>query len=238
DPVGAAEVVAAHRDRPDSALVGIKVRVGRLASGDHGIVPLEIALEAAEATGLPLMVHIDAPPPPYEAVLERLRPGDALTHAFRPFPNTPIQGGRVKAAVRAARERGILFDIGHGMGSFSFDVARAALADGFAPDVISSDVHALSAPGPAVDLLTTMSKFLALGLPLAEVVRAATAAPAAATGRAALGRFEVGARSDVSLLALEARETALQDVVGETLVAPERLAARGLVAAGRWRDPA
>lgn len=232
DPAGALAAAAAHREH----VVGIKVRVGRLASGDQGMAPLEIALETAEAAGLPLMAHIDAPPPSYEAVLERLRPGDQLTHAFRPFPNTPVQNGQVKPAVRAARARGVLLDIGHGAGSFDFEVARAMLAAGEAPDVISSDVHALSAPGPAVDLLTTMTKFLALGLPLPEVIRAATAAPAAAIRRPMLGTLAVGGAAEASVLALEDRPIALCDTVGATLTAPQRLSAKGLVIGGRWRE--
>ena len=108
-----------------------------------------------------------------------MRPGDILTHCFRPFPNNPATAeGGVRGAVLEARERGVIFDIGHGMGSFAFKTARTMLANGFAPDCISSDVHALCIDGPAFDLLTTMSKFLCLGMPLGDVVRAATEAPA------------------------------------------------------------
>ena len=84
-PAEAVEVANANRD----VVVGIKVRVGRHASGSSGIVPRDIALSVAEETGLPLMAHIDEPPPSYEEVLQRLRPGDVITHCFRPFPNTP-----------------------------------------------------------------------------------------------------------------------------------------------------
>src|SRR5215468_8942146 len=96
DPITAAEVADANRD----LIVGIKVRVGRHSSGDSGIVPLDIALEVAEQVGMPLMAHIDHPPPSYEEVLARLRPGDVLTHAFRPFPNSPSTAqGTVKKVV-------------------------------------------------------------------------------------------------------------------------------------------
>ena len=121
--------------------------------------------------GMPLMAHIDHPPPSYEEVLERLRPGDVLTHAFRPFPNSPATAqGTVKREVLEARKRGVKFDIGHGKGSFAFKTARAMLANGFLPDTISSDVHALCINGPAFDQVTTMSKFLCLGMPLDEVI--------------------------------------------------------------------
>src|SRR6204780_3559036 len=95
------EVVEANRD----LIVGIKVRIGRTASGAAGIVPLDVAEQVADAANVQMMVHIDEPPPTYEAVVERLRPGDVLTHAFRPFPNAPIDGrGKVKPALLAARQ--------------------------------------------------------------------------------------------------------------------------------------
>src|SRR5499427_4341148 len=166
-PAEAVEVADANRD----VIVGIKVRVGRRASGTSGTAPLDIALQAANEAGLPLMCHIDFPPPSYEDVVERLRPGDVLTHAFRPFPNSPLDPqGRVKDVVRRARERGVRFDIGHGKGSFAFKTARGMLANGFYPDTISSDVHALCIDGPAFDQVTTLSKFLCLGMPLDEVI--------------------------------------------------------------------
>ena len=148
-------------------VVGIKVRVGGNASGASGIAPMEMALEVAEHAGLPLMTHLDAPPPYRSDVMPRLRKGDILTHCFRPFPNTPVApDGAVREDVLAARERGVIFDIGHGKGSFGYETAMAMLKQGFLPDVISSDIHVVSIDGPAYDLLTTMSKFLALGVPL------------------------------------------------------------------------
>ena len=171
NPIDAVAVANANRD----VVIGIKVRVGRGASGNSGIVPLDIALEVANEAGMPLMCHIDHPPPRYEEVLERLRPGDVLTHAFRPFPNSPAtHQGTVKQEVLEARKRGVKFDIGHGKGSFAFKTARAMLANGFYPDTISSDVHTLCINGPAFDQVTTLSKFLCLGMPLNEVIAATT----------------------------------------------------------------
>ena len=116
------------------------------------------------------MAHIDEPPPGRSEVLPRLRKGDILTHCFRPFPNAPVfASGAVRPDMRLARERGVIFDIGHGMGSFDFEVARAMLEEGLAPDVISSDVHLYCVDGPAFDILVCMSKLLALGMPLVEV---------------------------------------------------------------------
>ena len=125
-----------------------------------------------------------------------LRPGDMLTHAFRPFPNSPVTAqGKIKQAVLRARERGVLFDIGHGQGSFAFRTARAMLAGGFLPDTISSDVHALCINGPAFDQVTTLSKFLCLGMSLPEVIASSTVNAAAALKRPELGSFNVRAAS-------------------------------------------
>ncbi len=235
DPVAAVEVAEANRD----VIVGIKVRVGRHASGDQGLTPLEFALQVAEETGLPLMAHIDEPPPSYEEVVDRLRPGDVLTHAFRPFPNAPCTAqGTVKPAIRRARERGVLFDIGHGMGSFSFKTARAMLANGFAPDTISSDVHALCINGPAFDQVTTMSKFLCLGMDLVEVIRCSTVNAAFAVKRLELGSLKPGSVGDATLISVDEGQFDYVDVLGEHLIGNRRIHSRGVVIGGRWWHPA
>jgi dihydroorotase len=234
-PHDAVEVAEAHRD----TLVGIKVRVGFNASGASGLVPLDVARQVAEEVGMPMMVHIDLPPPTLADVLARMRPGDVLTHCFRPFPNAPATAdGQVHEAVREARARGVIFDIGHGMGSFSFRTARVMLANGFPPDCISSDVHALCIDGPAFDLLTTMSKFLCLGMPLDEVIRAATEAPARALRHPELGTFQPGSAGDATILALEEGAFDYVDSTGERLSGPVRLSARGVVIDGRVWDGA
>ena len=234
DPVTAAQVADANRD----VIVGIKVRVGRHASGDQGVAPLDIALQVAEETGMPLMAHIDEPPPTYDDVINKLRPGDTLTHAFRPFPNTPCTvQGTVKPAVPAARKRGVLFDIGHGMGSFSFKTARAMLANGFAPDTISSDVHALCINGPAFDQVTTMSKFLCLGMDLNDVINASTASAAFALKRPELGSLKPGSAGDATLLTVDEGSFDYVDVTGEHLNGNRRITSRGVVIAGRWWHP-
>ena len=147
------------------------------------------------------MAHIDEPPPSYEAVLEKLRPGDVLTHAFRPFPNAPVtHQGKLKPEVIEARARGVQFDIGHGMGSFAFKTARAMLANGFHPDTISSDIHALNVDGPVFDQVTTLSKFLCLGMTLPEVIRASTVNAATALKRPELGSLKPGSIGDATVI--------------------------------------
>jgi dihydroorotase len=228
------EVVEANRD----LIVGIKVRLGRNASGAAGIVPLDVAEQVADQTGLPMMVHIDEPPPSYEAVVARLRPGDVLTHCYRPFPNSPVDGkGKVKPALLEARQRGVLFDIGHGMGSFCWNTARAMIDNGFLPDTISSDVHALCIDGPAYDQVTTLSKFLALGMSLPEVIAASTVNAARALSRPDLGTFKPGSTGDASILSLDEGAFPLEDVRGEIVTAGRRLHAQGVVVGGRWWRP-
>jgi dihydroorotase len=234
DPVTAASVADANRD----VIVGIKVRVGRHASGDQGTAPLGIALQVAEETGLPLMAHIDEPPPSYEEVIDRLRPGDVLTHAFRPFPNAPCTAqGTVKPAVLAARRRGVLFDIGHGMGSFAFKTARAMLANGFPPDTISSDVHALCINGPAFDQVTTLSKFLCLGMSLPDVIKASSETAAFALKRPELGSLKPASAGDATILSVDEGEFDYVDVVGEHMIGDRRINSRGVIIAGKWWHP-
>ncbi len=231
----AVEVANANRD----VIVGIKVRIGRHASGPSGIAPLTVALQVGEETGLPVMAHIDEPPPSYEEVVSQLRPGDVLTHCFRPFPNAPCTpDGKVKPALLAARERGVYFDVGHGKGSFSWKSGRTMLAAGFLPDTISSDIHVLCIDGPVYDQVTTLSKFLALGMSLPDVIAASTVNAARILRRPELGTFKVGSAGDASILELRQGSFDLEDVLGEMLTTKERLFAAGVVIGGRWWHPA
>jgi dihydroorotase len=230
DPLLCAKVAREHAD----LVRGVKVRVGAGTSGANGVAPLMVAIEAAELAGLPVMCHIDRPPPRLDEVLAALRPGDILTHAFRPAPNAPVlPDGRVREAVWRARGRGVLFDLGHGMGSFSFAVAEAMLAAGFPPDVISSDAHALCAEGPAYDNLVTMSKLLGLGMPLPEIVRAVTATPARLLGRPDLGSLAVGSAGDATVLAVEEGAFDQVDATGARRRFAHRFRLRAVVLGGR-----
>ena len=216
-------------------IVGIKVRVGRGAGGDSGHMPLDMAVEVADDLGLPVMCHLDHPPPSRREVLDRMRPGDVLTHCFRPFPNAPIDGtGRVRSEINEARARGIFFDVGHGAGSFGFKTGREMMENGFYPDCISSDIHCLSADHSAIDNLVTLSKFLCLGMPLNEVIRAATINPARAIRRPDLGTLKVGAAGDAVVLDHRKGKFEYVDVLGETLIGKHRLVNAGMVVGGKW----
>ena len=228
-----AEVVRVAREHLDLT-VGVKVRVGKIASGADA-APYALARMAADELSLPVMTHLDLPPPTHADVMPTMKPGDVLTHCFRPFPNAPIISERqIKAEVLAARERGVVFDIGHGMGSFSFDTARAMMREGFMPDVISSDVHSLCVDGPAYDLLVTLSKFVCLDMPLPEIIKAATMAPAAAINRPTLGTLTPGTEGDASVLELRHGHFDYADSTGQPMPGDRRLFCDGVVIDGRW----
>lgn len=230
NPIVCARVAKEHPD----LIKGIKVRIGSNTSGQNGITPLHYAIEAADRAGLPCMCHIDNPPPRYTDVLEVLRPGDVLTHCFRPFPNAPVySSGEIREAVWQAREKGVVFDIGHGKGSFAFETARAMLEGGFAPDIISSDVHTLCIDGPAYDNLVTMSKFLSLGMPLNDIVRSVTETPARILGRPDLGDLSVGSTGDATVVRIEEGRFNFVDVVGEEMIGQKQFALDSIVLDGK-----
>lgn len=229
DPETCASVALANKD----LVRGVKVRVGANTSGVNGITPLYHALEAADRAGLPVMCHIDRPPPRYTEVLRELRAGDTLTHCFRPFPNAPCRAdGSIKEACWEARERGVIFDIAHGKGSFDFDVAEAMLAGGFKPDIISSDVHALCIDGPAYDNMETMSKFLCLGMSLPDIVRAVTVTPAGVLKRPDLADLSVGSTGDATVMRLEEGRFTFTDVSGKSRIGRQRFGLDSVVVGG------
>jgi dihydroorotase len=229
-------VVKTLKAWPNKA-VGIKIRVGKSTTGALGAMPLHLAVNASEqAGGTPIMVHIGADMPPrLEEILDPLRQGDIVTHCYTPKMNKPLDTrGKLRDCMVAGRERGVIMDVGHGAGSFGFDICRAMLELGFTPDVISSDVHLYSAAGPAYDVLVTMSKFLCLGLPLTDVIRAATSAPAAAMKRSDIGSLKVGSAGDAALLEIEKGPVVYVDAIGQEMKADRRLVPRGVVLSGRW----
>jgi dihydroorotase len=204
-----AAMIEANRD----LILGVKARIDRNTTRGTGIRPLELARALADRVRLPLMVHISSGPPDLGAVVDLLRPGDILTHCFTGGDHRLIDDHkRVLPAARALRERGVILDVGHGAGSFSYETTEAALADGLAPDVISSDIHQLSVQGPAYDLPTTLSKFLNLGMPLADVIACATHRPAAVLRRPDLGTLAPGSVADVALFRLDEGEHTFFDV--------------------------
>jgi len=231
--------VRAARENPD-IVVGVKVRMTQpLVIRDHGLEPLRRAIAIGEATGLPIMVHIGFGPRPIGELLELLRPGDIVTHCFTASDNTLAEGGRLGRGVHEARARGLRFDVGHGSGSFAFRVADLAIAEGFWPDTISTDIHTLSAAGPARDLPTTMSKFLMLGMPLADVILSVTATPAAVLGRSSsLGSLVVGRAADLAIFDVLDEPVVVEDAFGESRTARHRVRVHHTIRAGLpWFTP-
>jgi dihydroorotase len=202
-------IVEANRD----VILGIKARIDRDTTRGTGLEPLRRARELADHVKLPLMVHISTPPPRIADIAHLLRPGDILTHCCTGHENRLVDGqNRVHPFVRELWQQGLILDLGHGTGSFSYASAEAMLAEGMPPDVISSDIHQLSVLGPMYDLPTTLSKFLNLGLSLPDVIARATARPAAAMGRPDLGTLRVGAPADLALFRLEEGSYTFHDV--------------------------
>ena len=209
------QAIACARENQD-LIVGIKVRLGYQMVGNDPAPALRLAREAADALGLPLMVHVIDMRPALGWLLPYLGPGDVVTHCFHGNEGGILGAdGRVLPAAITARERGVLFDVGHGEGSFAYHVARSALAQGFPPDTISSDLHAHNVAGPVFDQAVTLSKLLHLGMHLEDVIRAATATPAAAVRQEArIGALAVGRDADVSVFELREGAWPLPDAAG------------------------
>lgn len=175
------KTVATALKHPD-IIKGVKVRLSRSQAGDKPLEYLRAALEVGAAIGKPVMVHFGETACPLEAVLSELGPGDILTHAFHGKSEGLLQDGAIHPAAHDARNRGVLFDVGHGTTQLAYAVARTALESGFYPDTVGSDLSLRNWREPAYDLPTVMSKLLALGMPLPKVLSAATIRPAEILG--------------------------------------------------------
>src|SRR5262250_130005 len=194
--------------------IGVKVRMSENVIAKNGAEPLKRAIQACEmaGTGGRVMAHIGGVENValMTEILDLLRPGDILTHSYSGAPNLTgaftniVQDGRLLPAALAAKRRGVMFDVGHGGGSFDYTVAEAAIAQGCPPDTISSDIHVVSGNTPGMPYLTwVMSKFLGLGFTLEQVVAMATINPAKIINRLPkLGTLQIGAPGDVAIMEL------------------------------------
>jgi dihydroorotase len=214
DVDAAAKTIAENRD----ILLGLKVRISRNVVGGNGLEPLRRALVAAQraGTGARVMCHIGDAPGNLSELLDLLRPGDILTHAYSGAGNNIVQDGKVLPAALQAKRRGVVIDVGHGGGSFDYTVAEPAIEQGLTPDTISSDIHAVSGNTPGMPYLPwVMSKFLNLGFSLEQVVRLATQAPSRVIDRVdKLGTLQAGAPADVSILELVEQPVGFVDTRG------------------------
>ena len=215
-------------------IVGIKIRLSTMLVGANAPEGLRRAAEAARALDKPLMVHPNMSSLSTAEVLDRMRPGDIVTHCYHSRETGIVDDERrVFDAVRRARDEGIWFDVGHGAGSFGFQVAEAALDQGFRPDSISSDLHVYSIEGPVFDLATTAAKFLLLGLSLPDVIAKVTTAPARAMGMEdRLGTLRSGTVADVSVFELQEGCYQYQDTTGEVRAGTQKLVPAAVLRAG------
>ena len=216
-------------------IVGVKIRMSRGLVGDNGREGLKRAREVCAATGLPLMLHPNNSPLSLKEMLAEMRVGDIMTHCFHASDTGILDaGGKVRKEARRALEDGIQFDVGHGKGSFAFEVAEAALAQGLRPGTISSDLHRYNLHGPVYDLATTASKFLLLGWPLAEVIEKVTMAPARAMGmEGEIGTLKPGAWADVAIFELRTGAFEFVDAVGKTRLGEQKLVPALTLRAGK-----
>ena len=233
DPNAAAATVG---ESPDVG-VGIKVRLHKKGVGQNGREALRLAIRAGEASKSPVMVHVGNTVISMSEIADTLRRGDVITHCYTPQkPSIIDEQGKLLPEVRKAKERGVIFDVGHAGGHFDFNLVRRAMGEGIVPDIISSDLHGrLSQPGFGVvgDLLTTLTKFLPLGLTFNEIIARCTTNPARVIGwQDRIGTLEVGREADIAVLQLVNEPTKLRDSVGGEMTVNERIAARWTIRRG------
>jgi dihydroorotase len=231
DPKLAAEAAVKNRD----LIVGFKIRFSEQYTGPNDLEGMRRARAAADEAGLPLMIHIGGSYSPLKEFLALMKKGDVVTHSFNSHPNGLLDaGGKVVPEVLEARERGVLFDVGHGAGSFSFDVMEQCLKQGFLPDTISSDLYSANINGPVYDLLTTLSKFLLLGISLRDVIARATVNSSQVFNFGArIGTLKPGAEADVSVLELKEGEFTFTDSDGKSRTGRSKLEAVTTVRGGK-----
>lgn len=236
NPQAAIECIKTHRDK----LIGVKVRLTSWLANHNEAnerAGLEGALAVSDQTGLPLMVHHAMSQIPTAEVLDALQAGDIYTHLYHPHPDNIFEeDGKPTDAAQRARERGVIFDVGHGMGAFAWRVAEPACREySFWPDTISTDIHRFNINGPVFDMPTTMSKFLYLGMPLEQVIHASTHAPAKAMRlEESHGLLEVGRQADIALLRLTPGRWELMDVEKHAHNYDKKLVAAGVFKAGEY----
>ncbi len=230
----ACRMIEAHRD----IILGVKVRLTResIVGARAGMLPLHRAREAADAAGLPLMVHPqDAWCQSIDDILAVMGKRDILTHCFHDMPCGILdENGKIRDSVHAALERGVIFDVGHGAGSFSWDVVNKAMAQGVEPTTISSDLHVYNVDGPVYDLVNVVNKFLYLGMPLDDALAKVTSVPAdTILMPGEVGTLAVGAWGDAVVFELREGAFELVDARGQSRIGTQKLEPIVVVKSGR-----
>ncbi|GEM_PF-191461 len=227
----AAEVCQKYKDY----IVAIKARASNSCTGKLGIRSIQAGKSLGQRLGIPMMVHIGNMPPLVEEVLDLMEPGDIITHAFHGKTNNLFQDGQPKEATVAARTRGVLFDVGHGKESFSFETARQARDAGFDPDIVSSDLHVKNVDGPVYSLAVTLDKMMALGYSLGWCVDAVTERPSRYLQLKGLGRIACGNIADFTIFKLDSGVYEFEDSLGNQLTGSTQINVRYAVIGGQIR---
>ncbi|MBB1228783.1 MULTISPECIES: amidohydrolase/deacetylase family metallohydrolase [Pantoea] len=218
-------------------IVGLKARISSSVVGENGVQPLIKAKAIQQETGgLPLMVHIGNNPPNLDQIADLLTTGDIITHCFNGKPNRILTPqGELKAAVKQAIARGVKLDVGHGSASFSFEVARAAIAQGILPDTISSDIYCRNRlAGPVHNLAHVMSKFFSVGMTLPQVIDCVTVNAAAGLRLHRKGQLKVGYDADLTVFSVKEETRPFIDSEGEQVAGEKHLVPLAAVVAGTW----
>ncbi|UQY43682.1 amidohydrolase/deacetylase family metallohydrolase [Erwinia sp. PK3-005] len=229
--------VRAALQRLPGFIIGIKARISSSVVGENGIRPLQLAKEIQQENGgLPLMVHIGNNPPNLDEIAEQLSAGDIITHCYNGKPNRILTPeGELRQAVKKALQRGVRLDVGHGSASFSFEVARRAIAQGILPDTISSDIYCRNRiDGPVKSLAHVMSKFFSIGMTLSQIIDCVTWKAAEGLRLTHKGRLEPGFDADLTLFTLSNEARPLLDSEGETLEGQTHFTPLAAVVAGQW----
>jgi dihydroorotase len=224
---------AALENKP--TVVGIKVRLGQHIQDERDLECLKLALEAAEASHLPLMAHIDTPHSPLPEILRMMRKGDVLTHIYNSHLHGILdENGKILPEAREARERGVHFDVGHGNALLSFDVAEKCLQQDFLPDSISTDLTDKNVNGPVYDLPTVISQMLAIGMDLDGVIERVTVKPAQAFDFGAqLGTLRAGNEADIAIFEIHDGNFEFIDGAHQKRTGHEKLVNKAVVRRGQ-----
>lgn len=231
-----ADAVKQAVQRHPDFIVGLKARMSSSVVGENGITPLDRAKAMQkENGGLPLMVHIGNNPPDLDEIAERLSAGDIITHCFNGKPNRILTPeGELRASVTRAIQRGVRLDVGHGTASLSFAVAKRAIGLGILPHTISSDIYCRNRiSGPVHSLANVMSKFLAIGMSLPQVIECVTANAADGLNLKTKGRLQPGLDADFTLFTLKRQPSVLVDAENDSLQAEKLLVPLAAIRAGK-----
>ena len=231
-----ADAVKQAVQRHPDFIVGLKARMSSSVVGENGIIPLDHAKAMQAQNGdLPLMVHIGNNPPDLDEVAERLTAGDIITHCYNVKPNRILTPeGELRASVTRAISRGVRLDVGHGTASLSFAVAKRAISLGILPHTISSDIYCRNRiSGPVHSLANVMSKFLAIGMSLPQVIECVTASAADGLRLKNKGRLQVGLDADLTLFTLKRQPAVLVDAENDSLQAEQLLVPLAAIRAGK-----